>query len=112
MATSMHSTSSVLTPKLIAAGRSTWPCCAPYTTLSKASPPSATNGPSGEQYQHQRGAEVRQSRHPRSLPRDVGELIRHFIPLTKPACPPSLQPSPTMGHGRLTFILRYRHLEI
>src|SRR5215831_2554405 len=42
---------------------------------------------------------MRKPRHPRSLPRDIGELIRHLVAFAKPARPPGVQASLAKGHG-------------
>src|SRR5690348_15223921 len=44
---------------------------------------------------------MRQSRHARSLSRDIGELVRHLVTLPKPACAPCLEPALSSRGSRL-----------
>jgi hypothetical protein len=42
---------------------------------------------------------MREPRHPCSLPRDIGELVRHLVAFAKPARPPGVQASLAKGRG-------------
>ena len=46
-----------------------------------------------------------ESRHARTLPGDVSELIRHLIPLTKPACSPDVQPALSSSRSPLYCLI-------